>query len=1252
MSATRDPRPSAWLTISGVRRFEYAGGGSSKFWEIGRDGAVVTVSFGRIGTAGQTQVKELGSEADAISHLDSLVAEKVKKGYVESGAPTRPAAAGTEADSRPPDDPGPADSVPARIGAESLPAPSEDTLTIPPGWRRALYPRRGSVNVPALVLNRDEAETTVERILEQSRPFIDETLRHAWSDAELVQAVRGALGEGEGGFFRRRRGELTPLVAAAVAALVARGVGWAERSKVVALADRWVMDQGLTFAVTAAAHLGDVIVESRYRSWIGEVPQDCYLVRSTLVRDEYWRERDRIILGRVRHHLAAAGDSEHAAAVEALRLLRSGPDSQRRVLSFLVPSEAAWIEEDCLALQANPDFSSLLLASATTRAQLERIAAVVEFWDVSRDPGLLYSLVEGVGGGAAQTLAGWFDGPHVDAETQRRLLAALAILPTDEAFDLLIDRVNRKYVEPALIEAAGRFPARAIRLLSRAAGRPGAVGRTVTEILREHVRSSPELVAPLAPQLTARQVQVIDAITDRSSGLPTADPAGLPAVLVRPPWVGRRTAARPDVVEGLEPPAEARIDWAPGERDRWRARRRWDGPIWATGRDGRFGPTEDWDLLLDHYLSGELSHDLQFFAIAPPQLVRPHLASFRLEHLWGANAWLERIVGVHELDALPVAMYAATTNPTGYASVLLPFESAEIAMLMADWYVRLKSVRSVVLAWLRRHPGAARGLIPAAVGRPGKARRDAEAALRALSQLGHREAVVQAAAGYGEAARAAVEKVLDTDPLDVVPPRIPALPSWTDPAVLPQIALADGSAALPQDSVRHVCTMLAISKPGDVYPGLEVVKQTCDRASLAEFAWALFEKWQSAGMPSREAWVFEGLGHVGDDETVRRLSPLIRAWPGEGGHARSVTGLEVLASIGSDVALMHLNGIAEKVKFKGLRTKAAEKIDEVALELNLTPEELADRLVPELGLDADGSLTLDYGSRRFVVGFDEQLKPYVADEAGARRKELPAPGGRDDATLAPEAHRRFAGLKKDVRTIAGDQIRRLERAMVMQRRWPAPQFRSLFIDHPLLWHICRRLVWAAFDAEGAVTVSFRVAEDRTLADIEDGELKLPDDAAVGIAHPLHLGESVKRWSDMLADYEILQPFPQLGRDVHHLTDAEKGADVLTRFKGVMVETTRVLGLERFGWERGWPMDGGIQGWMQRRVPGDRTAVIELDPGIIAGSATEWKEQTLEDIWLHDGAVLDGWTRDRCLRFGVLDDVTASELIRDLTSLAS
>jgi hypothetical protein len=59
----------------------------------------------------------------------------------------------------------------------------------------------------------------------------------------------------------------------------------------------------------------------------------------------------------------------------------------------------------------------------------------------------------------------------------------------------------------------------------------------------------------------------------------------------------------------------------------------------------------------------------------------------------------------------------------------------------------------------------------------------------------------------------------------------------------------------------------------------------------------------------------------------------------------------------------------------------------------LTAEQLADRLVLDFGLDAQGRLTLDYGPSRFVVGFDEQLKPCMVDDDAMRREDLPEPGG-------------------------------------------------------------------------------------------------------------------------------------------------------------------------------------------------------------------------------------------------------------------
>jgi predicted DNA-binding WGR domain protein len=70
-----------------VRRFEFLGGNSSKFWEVSVSAKDVTVCFGRIGTAGQKQSKSLVNEAKAAEHTEKLVRAKLAKGYKEVSTP-------------------------------------------------------------------------------------------------------------------------------------------------------------------------------------------------------------------------------------------------------------------------------------------------------------------------------------------------------------------------------------------------------------------------------------------------------------------------------------------------------------------------------------------------------------------------------------------------------------------------------------------------------------------------------------------------------------------------------------------------------------------------------------------------------------------------------------------------------------------------------------------------------------------------------------------------------------------------------------------------------------------------------------------------------------------------------------------------------------------------------------------------------------------------------------------------------------
>ncbi|HBJ1112942.1 TPA: WGR and DUF4132 domain-containing protein, partial [Escherichia coli] len=526
------------------------------------------------------------------------------------------------------------------------------------------------------------------------------------------------------------------------------------------------------------------------------------------------------------------------------------------------------------------------------------------------------------------------------------------------------------------------------------------------------------------------------------------------------------------------------------------------------------------------------------------------------------------ILAIFGSAAIPAFMACLQRDPRRLCFFPFFLGVSELALPMAQQLQKKMSYEDA-RNWLTDYPRhAAAGLLPVALGKKGKDRDCARQALRLLVNLNQRETIEEIAQGYNQPdVLAALATLFDSDPLEECPAKIAPLSGFYQFTLWRRPRLKSNNLPLSDDAMRHLGTMLSFPRDITAYAGLDIIREIFTRESLAEFGWDLYTAWTEAGAPAKENWAFTSLGILGNDDTARKLTPLIRAWPGESQHKRAVSGLDVLADIGSDVALMLLNGIARKIKFKALQEHAREKINIVAENRGLTMAELEDRLAPDLGLDSSGSLILDFGPRKFTVGFDETLKPVVCDANGKVLKDLPKPNQSDDKTLATDAVNLFKQLKKDVRAIASQQITRLEQAMCQRRRWTAEQFRLFLVEHPLVRHLTRRLLWGVYTEENTLIACFRVAEDSTYSDAQDQLFTLPA-GNIGIPHVLEIPpESAAAFRQIYVDYELLPPFQQLERGSYHLADNERNVHELSRWNGRLCQAGRIVGLERRGWQR-------------------------------------------------------------------------------------
>jgi hypothetical protein len=636
-----------------------------------------------------------------------------------------------------------------------------------------------------------------------------------------------------------------------------------------------------------------------------------------------------------------------------------------------------------------------------------------------------------------------------------------------------------------------------------------------------------------------------------------------------------------------------------------------------------------------------------------------------------------------------VAIVRAAPRERGLFEAAMPVRSPDLARSAASaFYERAlpsgwteACVRTAAEGWMLRHPDAVlAGLAEAAVRDDGEGNA-ARAALafcaahgatfgldwiapyEALTPLARR---ADAASGWALvlAARgdARAHALLDGEPcaaawrereraaraqkqLAAVPDALAPLPAFFGAATIARPRLSEGT-PLSDDALCALGEMLRFSPLASPYVGIAQVRSACDPRSLDDFALDLFERWRAAGEDPRESWAFESCGKVGGERCARAVAERVRGWargaeppryafssdahqmvlvaPGSRGFSFARSGCAILAAVHAPVARTLLEDLARSGVQAWLRREAARSLGAT----EDAPHDDVEAPVPDVGLDADGSATLDAGKRTFRVSINERLAPILIDERGERLKSFPRARKEDDDVKYRAAKERYASIVKDAALVARFQLALLERMMCHGRTFRASGFRERFLAHTFLRHLGRRIVWLARET------TFRIAEDGTFADPSDARLELGDDP-VSVAHPVTMARDIRdAWVALFADYEIVQPFSQLARETYVPRPDEIGQHDIGRV--VPCETTRgrLFQLARHDWHPHFGRPDATE--YRRTLACGAQAHIEVTPAVKPG--------------VRDDAVFTVTLASCTYALDRLPPVDFSELVRDLEQL--
>lgn len=552
------------------------------------------------------------------------------------------------------------------------------------------------------------------------------------------------------------------------------------------------------------------------------------------------------------------------------------------------------------------------------------------------------------------------------------------------------------------------------------------------------------------------------------------------------------------------------------------------------------------------------------------------------------------------------------------------FEATEIAPVMARGLANFPAQ-----AWFNRFPDTGiTGLLSSAFSDVEVDRSEAQQALRWLAAQGFREKIETSAKGFGTEAHEVARTFLDHgDDADFLPKKLPKLPAYFVASAHPAPLLKTGGKALPEHAVETLCRMMLVSTCTLQTPALAQVIEACDRQSFADFALSVYDSWFKNGSKKDGIGFLHALGYVDD---ARAAALLIKSYRNAPFYPATAAAIAVLGAMGTRTSISGLLTITRFSRYEKAQGYAQDVLENIGDARGLTPQMLEDLAVPDLGLDSNGYMTLDFGPRQFLITLDANLDAVLTGESGNLLKALPKALKNDNAQMAKTATAQWKEFKAALKVQASDQKKRFEQAMLSSRDWDGATFKEVVTNHPLLSKMVRSLVWATVNG-GVPDTAFMFDADGRYVTADGGELHLENEARVVVPHPVHLEGTVETWLQIFAENKLTQPFPQLARK--WFAEGPETEKLISNKDGTKVPLGALRGLKAKGWE--FEEGGAGMVWSVYKSDEGARASIEVEPG-----------------WSLSGFDYEDFGGDQTVKLDVSgsDPIAYSELVRDFLSL--
>lgn len=387
-----------------------------------------------------------------------------------------------------------------------------------------------------------------------------------------------------------------------------------------------------------------------------------------------------------------------------------------------------------------------------------------------------------------------------------------------------------------------------------------------------------------------------------------------------------------------------------------------------------------------------------------------------------------------------------------------------------------------------------------------------------------------------------------------------------DEATLPKLYWNESHEILTPEEIRFLIYRAKRAKGLNTDLEERQILHHINKEKSTAFALSLLKAYQESGMDNKVKYYMFLAAILGGDDALNKLLTLFKNSITNKKYklAESIVGSIVM--VGSNKALRLVDMISRQYinKRPSVGNAAKEALEAVAVELELTADQLSDRIIPDFGFESNFK-TLEIAGETYRAFISSDFKINYLNEDNKVKKSLPKEASKELSTEIKE-------IEKEIKEVLKTQKGRLEKFLIEQRRWTVEEWKTYYLHNPIMVNYVQRLLWGLYENQTLITV-FYCDENLDLYDVENEEVALDSEFRIGIVHPIQLNdEQLKLWKDKVYDENMEFEFPIIDRkiyrkdskelDVNHTKifdgkEIPKGADFVAPFllkKGWLKET--------------------------------------------------------------------------------------------------